>query len=131
MNRFYKIVMILMLFFVLSGCADNHSSDVCECSDLQLDVDYNHFFLNDRTVGYTGKCEQKDKTGVLMFEKNFTKGKMEGEMIIYYPNGKIKSIKHYKKNVQHGMQYDFSEYGDTIIKASFDRGEQDSLYYSK
>lgn len=131
MHQFYKIIWILVIF--LSACSSDHGTteDVCECADLQLDVAYNHFFLTDRTIGYTGKCEQKEKNGTLVFEKNFIEGKMEGEMIIYYPSGKIKSIKNYKRNKQHGMQYDLSESGDTLIKASFDRGEQDSVYYSK
>lgn len=131
MYRFYKIILIVVPF--LSACSNEHntSEGICECSDLQLDVAYNHFFLTDRTIGYSGKCEQKDKNGILIFEKNFVEGKMEGQMIIYYSSGKVKSIKNYKRNKQDGFRYELSEQGDTLIKAYFHKGEQDSLYYSK
>lgn len=139
MNLFYKLF-VLIFVVSISSCSNEDSAEFdekdadlnkCDCSELQLDESYNHFFLEDRTKGYTGMCEELNKKGIVVLVKNFEKGKVQGEVIKYYSSGSVKSILHYDKNLQHGFQYELSENGDTLIKASFNRGVQDSIYYKK
>ena len=139
MRKFINLLLSSCVVFILvSSCSNNSDSNneednptTCECSDLQLDALYNHFYINDRTKGYTGRCIEKNNQGVVIMQKDIIKGKVNGEVKTFYDNGALKRVKTFKMNLQDGLFYELSPEGDTLIKALFVKGVQDTIYYKK
>ncbi len=46
-------------------------------------------------------------------------GQLTGTAIYYYPNGKVKTIAHYKDGKKHGDWYQFNDAGNVIIQANY------------
>jgi antitoxin component YwqK of YwqJK toxin-antitoxin module len=55
-----------------------------------------------------------DSTGKLDSVINYYRGKLNGEVVGYYPSGKIKSIIKNTNGYYDGVEYDFLENGDTL-----------------
>ena len=124
------IPIIVILFTCLISCSNNLDNKEpllesnCNCTDLILDESYNHFFLNDRTLPFTGICYEYFKNGNISISKQFQDGKMEGEMIRYNKNGTIKSLMNFQKNKINGKAIIYDSYGKDSIVIYYKNGKQ-------
>jgi hypothetical protein len=133
-------IFVLSLFIIplfLPSCGGNGveeetsaiDSTYCECNDLTFDQQYNHFWLFERREGFTGKCEEFDAAGVLLYEKNFLDGKMEGEYVQYHSNGQAWKIRNYMQNFQDGDSFTYSMSGKLIAHARYKRGKLKEMVF--
>ncbi len=85
--KFYSLVGIFSILFFFSKCQEKNNVKTvvnpCHCNDLIYDELYNHFFIEERTNPYTGKCQEYFKNGKVSLEKEFVDGKLDGKMITY------------------------------------------------
>lgn len=109
--------------------ANNYSLDCISCNDVFLDPMYNHFYTTDRTKPFTGKCESKNSQGLVVLEKNFIEGKLEGAYFEYYDDGSIKSEWNFLKNRQHGQFKGYSPNGTLEYHSVYYKGDLDSVIY--
>ncbi len=103
----------------------------CMCNDVYLDAEYNHFYTTDRTIPYTGNCKTYNSDGILILEKNFKDGKLEGSYFEYYNNGILKSEWNFRQNRQHGDVKGFFEDGDLKYHSVYYKGDLDSIVFPK
>jgi hypothetical protein len=107
--------------------AQKENTGPCNCDDLVLDPDFNHFFLNDDSKGYTGKCQTFYKSEQMAVEKNLANGKVEGIMREWYENGQLKTERSFAQNVQHGELKEWNEKGELIFHAHYTHGNIDKI----
>ena len=95
----HKILFIVLLI-IISSCNEEITEEIskkkslpetniCSCGDLVLDELYQHFYITERTLPFTGICIENHKNGNLYQKKEFIKGKMNGEFLEYSANNKL------------------------------------------
>ncbi len=135
MRKFKKYYLFVILLGLLSCANDVDNSEVVDenecmnCNDVFLDPMYNHFYTEDRTQPFTGKCKGYNKKGQLILEKNFIEGKQDGEHLEYYDDGTLKSEWHFLKGRQHGDIKGYSPNGTLQYHAIYYKGDLDSTVY--
>lgn len=134
-RKFQKYYLFVLVLTLVSCSNDLDNSEIgseveCQnCNDVFLDPMYNHFYIEDRSEPFTGKCKGYSSNGALLFEKNFMEGKLEGDYLEYYDDGTIKSEWHFLKGRQHG---DFKGYlpdGTLDYHTIYYKGDLDSTIY--
>jgi hypothetical protein len=139
MIAMYRIAVIIFCSIVLVFTSCNSKDETvstieeptnCECTELFFDDDYNYFYLNDRTIPYTGRCQEKNAKGVVLVEKNFDQGKLTGSYFEYYDSGKLKNEWYFLNNRQHGDQKLYDELGKLTHHSIYYKGELDSIVFS-
>ncbi len=105
---------------------DNNS---CICSDLILDDLYNHFYLADRTLPFTGTCKEFHKNGNLFKKIEYVEGKMEGTLFEYSINNTLIKKNNFSKNMMHGEAYAYDTSGLLIFHGNYRRGKLDSVIF--
>ena len=103
----------------------------CMCNDVYLDAEYNHFYTKHRSEPYTGNCKTYNSDGILILEKNFVEGKLDGTYFEYYNNGILKSEWNFRQNRQHGDVKGFFEDGDLKYHSVYYKGDLDSIVFPK
>ena len=74
MSHFKKLFLVFIafgLFHCIVKCKSSEKSNSesltstknCHCNDLIYDDLYNHFYIDDRTLPYSGSCYEKYKSG--------------------------------------------------------------------
>lgn len=136
MTRKFKIYYLFVTLLTLVSCANEvENSEITtkeecvNCNDIFLDPMYNHFYTDDRTVPYTGKCRSYGKGGVVLLEKNYVEGKLEGEYLEYYEDGALKSEWTFHKNRQHGDFKGYKPDGTLEYHSIYYKGDLDSTIY--
>ena len=135
-----KILFILFLI-VISSCNEktkedlpekktSHETSNCSCGDLILDELYQHFYLNERTLPFTGICNENHKNGNLFRTKEFVEGKMDGEFIEYSDNNKLLKKWNFKKNKMHGDAFTYDTTGKLLFHGIYKNGILDSVVLS-
>jgi len=99
------------------------------CDDLILDPLYNHFYIEDRKLPYTGMCYKLNKKSDTTEIINYNKGKVEGIMTVFFESGNIKSTTSFKKNKYHGEFKEWNEEGELIFHCIYNDGEFDSTLF--
>jgi antitoxin component YwqK of YwqJK toxin-antitoxin module len=132
-----QVVAIVSSIFFFIACAPTKEEaastqevSYCECQELFFDDDYNYFYLNDRTLPFTGKCQEKNANEVVLVEKNFEKGKLTGDYLEFYDSGVLKNEWHFLNNRQHGNQKLYDEFGKLSHHSIYHKGELDSIVFS-
>ena len=115
-----RFLIVVFLFLTIQGCTNDanitteqEEPAICDCKSLNLDRDYNRFYLNDRKKPYTGTCELIEK-GILKSRRQLVEGKYDGEFIDFYNNGQIKMTIQYKKHFMNGDVKHYSKDGQLI-----------------
>ena len=131
---------ILFLFFFISckekesNITSNNSSlkqpKSCSCGDLILDQLYNHFYLNDRTIPFTGTCIDYHKNGEIFQKKEFTKGKMDGVFLEYSNKSILIKKWNFSKNKRVGESMTYNSSGKLIFHGIYKNGKLDSTVLS-
>lgn len=116
-----KLLFLLLIIITSVSCTEEIKSDtvniepiLCDCNELILDVDYQRYYLTDKSVPFTGKCITLTPDSKKVFERNYLNGKYDGLVIVYHENGKVKSTTEYKKNLMSGSQKIYSD-DETLI----------------
>jgi antitoxin component YwqK of YwqJK toxin-antitoxin module len=132
-KRSRNIFFVLLIGLNLVSCADENVTDKevveskeCNCNDVFLDPEYNHFYTTDRTKPYSGPCKSYYKNGQVSVEKIYVNGRLDGKYFEYYESGTIKSEWNFLNGRQHGDIKGFSEEGYLLYHTVFYKGEQDS-----
>ena len=78
---------------------------------------------------YTGKTQKKYyPDGKLQVISPFNDaGQLDGIVITYYPNGKIKSEQTYKYNLLNGISKDYYESGKLLNECNFKDGQEEGV----
>jgi hypothetical protein len=114
-----KIYTLLVLLFIFTTCTNqsdeiaNNEPDTCDCKLLNLDRDYNRFYLKDRKKPYTGTCELIEND-ILKSRRDLVEGKYDGELVDFYDNGQVKMTMQYKKHFINGDVKRYSKDGKLI-----------------
>jgi antitoxin component YwqK of YwqJK toxin-antitoxin module len=135
-TRKLKIYFVFVALVTLAACSNEvedkeitQEEECMNCNDIFLDPMYNHFYTEDRTEPFTGKCKGYNKKGDMILEKNFVAGKLEGEYFEYYDDGTLKSEWNFLKNRQHGDFKGYSPNGYLQYHSVYYKGDLDSTIY--
>jgi antitoxin component YwqK of YwqJK toxin-antitoxin module len=113
--------------FILASCKNDETAtesdaDYCDCEMLALDNLYNHFYLEDRSVPYTGVCKLFHKNGQLKQERELVDGKNNGYYRVYSESGVLLEEGSFLNNRHHGVFKYFDESGNLIVEAEYENG---------
>lgn len=125
-----RILSIIIIIFFILACSSNNrdkNDNYCNCDDLQLDLSYNHFFLENKTKPYSGYCLRKDKKGNVIERINYSKGKVNGTLTNYFENGQIETERDFEKNMQQGEMKQWDIEGNLLFHCIFERGKLDTV----
>jgi len=67
------------------------------------------YYMDDSQIGY---------------ELEYKFGRKDGIGKSYFENGKVQKVVKFKNDQKHGVQYEFSESGDTLVIEEFEYGEK-------
>ena len=125
MNKPSLKIFLVLVFYLTTACTNGpkNSAEKCNCNDLVLDEPYNHYYLEERTVPFTGTCVEFNKNGTLNLTKQFVEGKLHGNMNRYRPNGDKLSTVEFDKNFIHGKAIVFDLQGNDSIVEEYKRGK--------
>lgn len=136
MTRKFQIYYFFVTIIMFVSCANeledssiSSEKECINCNDVFLDPMYNHFYTNDRTQPFTGKCRSYNAKGSVILEKNFLEGKQEGEHLEFYEDGTLKSEWHFSKGRQHGDFKGFLPDGSLHYHAVYYKGDLDTTIY--
>ncbi len=129
MKYFVHIFLVILLFGCNSGSTETEKASGCECSDLQLDPLYNHFYLVKREQPYTGECFEKNKSGIIIKTIQYKDGKVDGTLRVFYDDGSIKSETEYELNKQHGDFKVWDLEGNLTHHSVFHKGSQQEVLF--
>ena len=125
-----KLFSFIIFVFITTSCVNNDSNSeensgpkTCDCNKLILDNGYNRFYLKDKKKPFTGACQIIYPGGKIKTERHFVEGKYHGDLIDYYPNGKIESITQYETHFINGFQKIYSESGELLHHYVFKRSQ--------
>ena len=123
-------VIIFFLICLFTACKSEDTKSVkttgCNCDKLTLDNLYNHFYIENRKLPYTGMCYKLNKNGDTLETINYNKGKVEGVLTTFYSSGKKKSETTFKKNKYHGDAKQWDENEVLLFHGIYDDGEYDT-----
>ena len=138
-----KYLILLLMPVLLIACGgetdntvevDDHNpmSDTtyCDCKELIFDESYNNFYLVKAREGFTGFCEEFYSNGQVSLSKNFTNGKVDGEVKMYFEDGSIKEEKTFDMNFQTGDHFKYNIAGQITFHAKYNRGKQTEILIS-
>ena len=125
MNKHSLKIFLVLAIYLTTACTNGTktSAEKCNCNDLILDEPYNHYYLEERTVPFTGTCVEFNKNGTLNLTKDFLDGKLHGNMIRYRPSGDKLSTVPFEKNFIHGKAIVFDLNGNDSIVVEYKRGK--------
>ena len=134
MKYLNKTILFLVIFTLLhcivncnSSVKNNTKSSIsynnCHCDDLIYDELYNHFFIKERTVPFTGSCYEKYENGKIKLTKEFLNGKLHGNMLRYRKDSSRISLVEFKDNFIHGKAIFYNRSGEDSIVQQYKRGE--------
>ncbi len=133
--------LLFTLFFIfIYSCGENkvagsinhktlNAKDSCICSDLILDELYNHFYLDDRTLPFTGTCKEYHKNGNLFKKIEYLEGKMDGVLLEYSKKNVLIKKNNFSKNMMHGDTFTYDKNGLLIFHGTYRRGKLDSVIF--
>lgn len=138
MGKLFLLIIPTVFLFACGGSdesgevseADTSRTDYCDCNDLAFDQSYNTFYIDNPREGFTGLCESYHSNGQLHISKHFKQGKVHGEMITYYANGKVNEKMSFDMNLQTGDFYQYAEDGHLKFHARFERGRHIETFVS-
>ena len=103
---------------------------ICNCDDLILDTGFNWFYLNDRLTPFNGTCT-KEVNGVKLLEREYSKGKVNGQVKEWHQNGQLKLSMEFDNNLQVGNMKEWDEEGILEYHGIYSFGKMDSLVYKR
>jgi antitoxin component YwqK of YwqJK toxin-antitoxin module len=114
-----KLILIILVAGGLVSCM--HTLTVISENQLTDDV----FYLPDAVKPYTGKCLiNYGGTHLPKVKLTFKNGILQGPVVCYYENSKIKRKGEYLNGLFHGKWESWDEKGNKILEANY---ENDSL----
>ena len=125
MNKPSLKIFPVLAIYLTTACTNGakNRAKKCNCNDLILDEPYNHYYLKERTVPFTGTCVEFNNNGTLNLTKDFVDGKLHGNMVRYRPNGDKLSTVEFEKNFIHGKAIVFDLNGNDSIVEEYKRGK--------
>ena len=127
-TKLFSYLLLGSILYFLNQCQQKKESssiteNSCHCNDLVYDELYNYFFIEDRTIPYNGKCMEYYESGEISLEKNFTDGKMHGDMLRFGKNGIRKSLVEFKLNFIDGKAIFYNLQGKDSVIHQYKRGK--------
>ena len=75
-----------------------------------------------------GKWSYYDKYGVLEEERNYFRDKLEGKVVLYFPNGKLKQEGYFKKDKQDSIYREWNETNTLSKEGLYDLGRPKGIW---
>ena len=130
-KKFSLIFITFSLFQWMVNCKNpgNNSyksstiSKNCHCDDLIYDELYNHFYIKDRTLPFSGRCYEKYKSGKIKLTKEFLNGKLHGDMLRYREDSSKISLVEFQYNFIDGKALFYDTQGKDSMVQYFKKGE--------
>ena len=110
-----SISALLIIFFSLSTLAQN------------LVVHDNIYFDQDGNP-FTGKYKEYYASGSVKLEMDLNKGMKNGNVIMYFENGKIHEVYAYKQNLMDGLWLTFNEKNIKTAEANYLNDKKDGTW---
>lgn len=114
----------LFFLFILSICSQVNAQE------LERHLVHKHKNGNDKVVVYVDpvtKERLKEEifyaNGQLDYVGHYKNGKEDGKWVYYWENGKIKSEEFYIRGQEHGVMFDYNEKGEPVKRYEYKRGE--------
>ena len=125
MNKPLLKIFLIFNVYLTTVCTNGpkNSAEKCNCNDLILDEPYNHYYLDERIVPFTGTCVEFNKNGTLNLTKDFVDGKIHGNLIRYRMNGNKLSVVQFDKNFIHGKAVILDINGNDSVVQQYKRGK--------
>ena len=134
MSQLKKLFLVLIAFTLFQWMVkcnspekSNSESSIiienCHCNDLIYDDLYNHFYVEDRTIPYSGSCYEKYKSGKIKLTKEFLNGKLHGNMFRYREDSSKISLVEFKNNFIEGRALFYDIQGNDSAVQYFKRGK--------
>jgi len=129
LTRHFFLIFIAITFYSCDEKTTTTSSKNCICSDLILDIPYNHVYLNDRTLPFSGTCKEYHKGGGLFKEIEYLEGKMEGTFLEYSKNNILLKKSNFSRNMMHGVAYAYDTSGLLVFHGIYKRGKLETVLF--
>jgi antitoxin component YwqK of YwqJK toxin-antitoxin module len=112
MSKLFTLLLILCAFF--SGAQN------IELRDDGFYYQYNKL--------YSGRCRETNDSGRLIANLSIRKGKLNGKNLMYYENGKIKELRHYKNGMKSGSWLSWDDQGNRMASAHYLKDEKNGIW---
>lgn len=134
MKYLNKTILFLVVFTLLhfmvncnssgkNNSKSSISSNNCHCDDLIYDELFNHFFIKERTVPFTGSCYEKYENGKIKLTKEFLNGKLHGDMIRFREDSSKISMVEFQDNFIEGRAIFYDIQGNDSVVQYFKKGK--------
>ena len=134
MSYFKKLILVFVGFAIFqcmvqcngsekSNSKSSFATKNCHCNDLIYDELYNHFYIEDRTLPYSGSCYEKYKRGKIKLTKEFLNGKLHGNMFRYREDSSKISLVEFQNNFIEGRALFFDIQGNDSAVQYFKKGK--------
>lgn len=78
---------------------------------------------------YSGTYQTYYDNGTLKMQTTFLDGKKQGECKLYFEDGELNEIRHYKNNEMNGTWLTFNNLGVKVAEASYKNGKKDGNWF--
>jgi antitoxin component YwqK of YwqJK toxin-antitoxin module len=113
---------LLILLLVSFGCT--HKTTITE-EELVPDVMY----TDANCEAFTGKCDVVSQKNGKVFEQfTYKNGLPDGEMLMWYKNGKLKRKGYFREGKRNGKWETWDESGKKILEVHFKNDQLDGLF---
>lgn len=134
-KRNLYILFLFVIALLQVGCGETVSekdlsedatSKNCNCNDVFLDPEFNHFYTEKRDEPFTGVCESFYPNGQVAVRKQYENGRLEGLYLEYYESGTLKSEWNFSQGRQHGDHKGYHPDGNLKYHTIYYMGDQDT-----
>lgn len=117
----YLSILLFLSILLLTDCKQNKSKSVQNKLD-NGEVELYHVLLSD-TAKKDGWYFRLDAKGDTLEKVQYLNGSMEGQRVLYYPNGQIHIVENYTSNQYNGPYQSFYENGAPKQFGAFKNGQ--------
>lgn len=118
-----SVIKILAIFFMINACKTNNTDLVKECDSYNCDIGA---LKNNKKEGVWKRYDKHDR---LIQTSNYSRGKLNGPVISYYPNGTVYSTSNYIDDTPHGNSTLYFENGKINFLDTYFYGKKEGYSY--
>ncbi len=95
----------------------------------EIRQDDNGVFYGPDNQLYTGIHKEYHENGTLKMEMTIADGVIDGDVHLYFDNGKAHELRAYKKGEMHGRWLTWNKQGQKIAEAGYEQGQKHGKWY--
>lgn len=117
--NYKSLLTVFILVFNLSGFDIN----------AQITINEDGLYYDEYERWYTGIYVEEYPDGVMKTQISISKGKKNGLMKLFYPDGSINELRMYKNNLMHGTWVTFNDKGIKTAEANYALDKKNGKWY--